>query len=233
MFCTLNLIFGFWECYALHPKFHIPNLRCYACLSNPLHAQNSTRPHAVHLAVCYTPPEDSSAVSDMPCESVGYITFGSFNNVAKVNASVVRLWARILTATPGSRMLFKSRAFAANQVKESCASAFSMAGIDRSRVSMMMVIATTQGHLDSYSRMDISLDTFPYAGTTTTFEALFMGVPVVTLRSRGEGSTHAHNVGVSILTQVKCLPSHAQRWVVLSDKSELLSLTRTVFGCLF
>jgi hypothetical protein len=67
----------------------------------------------------------------MPCESVGYISFGSFNNVAKVNAQVVRLWSRILTAVPHSRMLFKSRAFAAQHVKDSCATAFAMAGIDR------------------------------------------------------------------------------------------------------
>jgi protein O-GlcNAc transferase len=68
---------------------------------------------------------------------------------------------------------------------------------------MMMVLATTKGHLDAYSRMDISLDTFPYAGTTTTFEALFMGVPVVTLQSRQDNNVHAHNVGVSILRQVR------------------------------
>ena len=64
------------------------------------------------------------------------------------------------------------------------------------------VLPATHDHLAKYSRMDISLDTFPYAGTTTTVEALLMAVPVVTLRATGAGATHAQNVGVSLLTQV-------------------------------
>jgi len=66
------------------------------------------------------------------------------------------------------------------------------------------VLPQTRDHLSKYSRMDISLDTFPYAGTTTTVEALLMGVPVVTLRATGQDGTHAQNVGVSLLTQVGC-----------------------------
>ena len=69
---------------------------------------------------------------------------------------------------------------------------------------LVQVLPSTRDHLAKYSRMDISLDTFPYAGTTTTVEALLMGVPVVTLRATGEEATHAQNVGVSLLTQVGC-----------------------------
>jgi predicted O-linked N-acetylglucosamine transferase (SPINDLY family) len=78
-------------------------------------------------------------------------------------------------------------------------------GIDSSRVDLMPLIAQTHDHLSAYSLMDLSLDPFPYAGTTTTCEALWMGIPVVTLR----GGCHAANVGVSLLSQVsaKCFYS--------------------------
>ena len=69
---------------------------------------------------------------------------------------------------------------------------------------MAQVLPSTRDHMAKYARMDISLDTFPYAGTTTTVEALLMGVPVVTLRATGPEATHAQNVGVSLLTQVGC-----------------------------
>ena len=69
---------------------------------------------------------------------------------------------------------------------------------------LVQVLPSTRDHLAKYNCMDISLDTFPYAGTTTTVEALLMGVPVVTLRATGQEATHAQNVGVSLLTQVGC-----------------------------
>ena len=145
--------------------------------------------------LCYTPPVDTPAPSPAPSECFGHVTFGSFNNVAKINASVVSLWARIMCGVPDSRIVFKSRAFAANQIKESCSTAFRLAGVDPSRIDMLMVTPSTRSHLEAYSRMDISLDTFPYAGTTTTMESLLMGVPVVTLRCRP-----SHNLAFQIST---------------------------------
>jgi protein O-GlcNAc transferase len=91
--------------------------------------------------LCYTPPEESEAgpVGPPPSAALGYVTFGSFNNVAKINGRVVRLWSRILLAVPDSRLLLKSRAFAAKQVKESCLAAFSQFSVDRSRVDLLQV----------------------------------------------------------------------------------------------
>ena len=156
--------------------------------------------------LCYSPPDETELppVASAPSAALQYITFGSFNNVAKINGRVVRLWARILIAVPDSRLCLKSRAFAAKQVKESCLTAFSQLGVDRSRIDLLNVLPSTTDHLDRYAHMDISLDTFPYAGTTTTMESLLMGVPVVTLRASGSEATHAQNVGVSLLTQIGC-----------------------------
>lgn len=156
--------------------------------------------------LCYTPPVDAPAPSPAPSECFGHITFGSFNNVAKINASVVSLWARILCRVPESNILFKSRAFAAKPVKESCSTAFRLAGVDPRRIDMLMVTASTRSHLEAYSRMDISLDTFPYAGTTTTMESLLMGVPVVTLRSRHALSKTLANQP-SLAPPAACLPA--------------------------
>ncbi|EKX44470.1 hypothetical protein GUITHDRAFT_109591 [Guillardia theta CCMP2712] len=152
--------------------------------------------------LCYTPAEEAGPVAPPPCEALHYVTFGSFNNVAKMNGGVVNLWGKILASLPDSRLLLKSRAFAASQVRESCVSALSEFGVSRNRIDMQMVMSSTSEHLAAYSRMDISLDTFPYAGTTTTVEALLMGVPVITLQARGDNATHSQNVGVSLLTQV-------------------------------
>jgi len=91
--------------------------------------------------LCYTPPDESQVgpVAAPPSASLQYVTFGSFNNVAKINGRVVRLWARILLALPDSRLLLKSRAFAAKQVKDSCLCAFADFGVDRSRIDLLQV----------------------------------------------------------------------------------------------
>jgi len=92
--------------------------------------------------LCYTPPDESEVgpVAPPPSASLHYVTFGTFNNVAKINGHVVRLWARILLALPDSRLLLKSRAFAAKQVKDSCLCALADFGVDRSRIDLLQVV---------------------------------------------------------------------------------------------
>ena len=156
-----------------------------------------------HCFLCYTPPHDAPPVAPPPSDVLGYVAFGTFNNVAKINARVVRLWARVLLAVPESQLILKSRAFAAKDIKATCQLAFAKMGVDKARIDMRMVHVATRDHLASYAHMDIALDPFPYAGTTTTLEALHMGVPVVTLRAApgAADANHAHNVGVSLLAQ--------------------------------
>lgn len=128
----------------------------------------------------------------------GFVTFGSYNHIAKADGRVLALWARVLEAVPRSRLVLKAKPFASSELREDFYSKLGALGVDRERVTLLPLLPHNTKHLSAYSRVDISLDTFPYAGTTTTCEALLMGVPVVTLR----GNSHAHNVGVSLLTSI-------------------------------
>ncbi|CEM06443.1 unnamed protein product [Vitrella brassicaformis CCMP3155] len=149
--------------------------------------------------LCYTPAHDAPEVSPSPCLQNGFITFGSFNNLAKIGPQVVRLWSRVLKAVPSSRLFVKAKPFANSHIQKKFMALFEAEGISADRIDLMCLLPMCAEHLRAYSLMDIALDTFPYAGTTTTCESLFMGVPVVTLRGQ---SNHAHNVGVTLLTNI-------------------------------
>ena len=126
------------------------------------------------------------------------MTFGSFNNLSKVTPRVVEVWARILDAVPGSRLLIKSAPLADEETRERYLEMFAGHGTDTGRIELLARIPTKSGHLGAYGRVDIGLDPFPYNGTTTTCEAMWMGVPVITL----SGNRHSGRVGASLLTQV-------------------------------
>ncbi|MCC6675891.1 MAG: tetratricopeptide repeat protein [Phycisphaerales bacterium] len=126
------------------------------------------------------------------------ITFGSFNVSAKVNAPLLRLWARLLEAAPGSRLLLKSKNLGMPTVRDYFLERFSQHGIDAARVDLLDRVPSTADHLALYSRLHVALDTFPYHGTTTTCEALWMGVPVVSLA----GDSHVSRVGLSLLNAI-------------------------------
>ena len=147
----------------------------------------------------YRPPSDSPTVSIPPFESNGYITFGSFNNLAKITPDVIAVWSGILMAEPESRLIVKNLSLRDAVTMENIVSTFNKLGVDKGRVDLRPPVFTTSEHLEAYSEVDIALDTFPYNGTTTTCEALWMGVPVITLA----GVTHVGRVGVSLLHRVR------------------------------
>ena len=135
---------------------------------------------------CYLPPEDSPAVSELPAAKQGFITFGSFNNFAKINSSVLEIWVRILKAVKDSRLLLVVRGSNQDRTRRF----FEERGIDPARVEFLAYYANpaaTDGkpqppaYLLRYHRTDIALDPFPYNGMTTTSDALWMGVPVIAL----------------------------------------------------
>ena len=151
-----------------------------------------------HGFLCYGAPQDAPEPAPPPSQSTGRITFGSFNNLAKTTPQVIRFWSRILEALPGSRLLLKSRATGDPGARRQLLARFAEAGIPDERIGFLDPLPSHRAHLAAYGRIDIALDTFPYNGTTTTCEALWMGVPVITLAGR----VHAARVGVSLLTQI-------------------------------
>jgi len=148
--------------------------------------------------LAYLPPPFAPDPGPPPFEATGRITFGSFNNLPKITPRVVAMWAQTLRAVPDSRLIVKAKGLDENATRERYAAMFGAHGLDGSRVEFVGFVGDIAAHIARYRSIDIALDTFPYNGTTTTCEALWMGVPVVTLA----GDRHAARVGASLLARV-------------------------------
>ena len=147
--------------------------------------------------LCYRPPDFAPPVSPPPAIRKGYVTFGSFNNNCKVNPLIMELWAKILKANGNFRFLLKFQGGDDQALKNHYFRDFEQLGIAQERVGIYGWKSPVE-HLQAYEEVDIALDTYPYHGTTTTCEALWMGVPTVSL----VGKCHASRVGLSILSHV-------------------------------
>ena len=145
---------------------------------------------------CYQPEIDAPPVKKLPALDNNFITFGSFHNFFKLNVDLFTLWAKVLEAVPNSKLLFKTKSLRDEKTRQHFLDQFGQLNIAEDRLIFVDFTATTKEHLDVYNRVDIKLDSFPYNGATTTCEALWMGVPVVTL----VGETHVARMGLSILS---------------------------------
>ncbi len=130
--------------------------------------------------LCYGPPVDAPDVKEAPVLASGRLSFGSFNNVAKLTDATLAAWGRILTATPDARMVLRSPPLADPRYRDRLAARCHSFGLDPDRLDMSA--ATQKGILEAYGEVDLALDPFPFPGGLTTCESLWMGVPVVTLR---------------------------------------------------
>ncbi|HWR39335.1 MAG TPA: tetratricopeptide repeat protein [Patescibacteria group bacterium] len=147
--------------------------------------------------LCYRPPDEAPPVGALPAASGQRVTFGSFNNFAKISPRTYDLWARVLQAVPGSRLLVKiAGSTDEHSMSERVRQELAQRGIGPQRLETVGEVVGAAAHLSRYHQIDIALDTYPYHGTTTTCDALWMGVPVVTLA----GGTHVSRVGASLLT---------------------------------
>lgn len=151
-----------------------------------------------HSFSCYQAPDDCPAVAQLPAHRNGYITFGSFNNLTKITADVIALWARILMTIPDSHLVLKTNALDDTARRQAIQNAFFTYAPFAGRLHLLGHSASTQEHLSHYNGIDVGLDPFPYNGTTTTCDALWMGVPVIVL----EGHTHVARVGFSQLNNI-------------------------------
>ncbi len=148
-----------------------------------------------HGFLCFQPDSETPEVGPLPFEQNGYVTFGSFNNLAKMHAGVIELWAAILRYVPNSNLILKSIFMDDSKTADKILKQFAKHGVASRRIDILSRYPSKFEHFNAYNRIDIGLDPFPYNGTTTTFEALWMGVPVISLK----GDRHAGRVGASIL----------------------------------
>ncbi len=130
----------------------------------------------------------------LPAVRNGFVTFGSFNGSQKIHPQVVSLWSAVLKAVEGSRLMMKCTGGEDPGLIEYYLRQFENEGIQRDRVQIRGWLLP-QRHLDPYNEVDVALDTFPFNGCITTLEALWMGVPAVTLK----GQTLVSRVGLTIL----------------------------------
>ena len=150
------------------------------------------------VAWAYQPSGDAPPVSPAPGPTADRVTFGCFNNPAKITDATLTLWGRVLSSVPGSRLRLKGTGFGHPTVRARYEARLAHCGVAVSRVDLLERVPDATSHLALYHTIDIAFDTFPYHGTTTTCEALWMGVPVITMTGRD----HRARVGTSLLTAV-------------------------------
>lgn len=178
--------------------------------------------------VCFDPPREARPVGPLPARSRGQVTFASFSNPAKITPRVVGVWAEILRHVPESRLALKFRGLTEPSVQARFRQMFSDLGVEPGRVDMQGA-STYADYLAAYQQVDIALDTFPFSGSATTCEALWMGVPVVTCPGETFASRHSlvhlSTVGLTE-TIARDLDEYVARAVSLGSDLERLAALR-------
>ena len=128
--------------------------------------------------VCYSPPSYAPDVAPLPALANGFVTFGCFNNLAKITPRVVRVWAGILRRLPGARLVLKTHQFSDPETCSWMLDCFAASGISGDRIALRGA-SRHRAFMAEYNDIDIALDPFPYSSGLTTCEALWMGVPTV------------------------------------------------------
>ena len=178
-----------------------------------------------HSHICFE-SSTSLEVAAPPCLRKNFVTFGSFNQFSKMTDNMLTTWKKILDAVPNSRLILKSKMLETADCRDFISNRLKSVGIDTSRVELR---GYTAEYLHEYGDVDIALDTFPYTGGVTTCDALFMGVPVISLY----GERHGTRFGLSILKNigleelaVNSYDEYINRAVMLANDWELLSILR-------
>jgi protein O-GlcNAc transferase len=171
-----------------------------------------------HFAFCMQPHPTAPDVSPLPASRNGYLTFGCFNNLAKLSNTTIEVWAGILRALPDARLLLRALGLNDAVSCERVWRLFAALGIDRGRIELLAPVRPIEAFLRGYERVDIALDPMPFNGGTTSFEALWQGVPVLTLPGRGffarMGAGINHTAGLAQFTASDRddLATRAQYW---------------------
>ena len=162
----------------------------------------------------YQALENSPNVSELPALKNNYITFGSCNNIAKINIEVIKTWSRILNAIPNSKLLIKHRSLDNNLLKRRILFSFREFDIESERIVLEGFTPNPIDYLDVYNKIDISLDPFPFGGGTVSYESLWMGVPILTML----GELFMGRLSGSLMKQVGL-----SNWIV-NSQSDYISI---------
>jgi predicted O-linked N-acetylglucosamine transferase (SPINDLY family) len=144
---------------------------------------------------CYQPHENSPVVNNLPAFDKGYITFSSFNHYAKVSSPILEVWAEILCTLPSARLVVQTKNLKDTGTRQSFLERLTRLGVTEEQVIITDFMPSPK-YLETYHQIDLAFDTYPFNGGTTTCEALWMGVPVVTL----VGTRPVSRLGLSILS---------------------------------
>ncbi|MBQ7630017.1 MAG: hypothetical protein IJS81_07375, partial [Selenomonadaceae bacterium] len=179
-----------------------------------------------HSHICYEAPTKYEPAANPPCLKNNFVTFGSFNRFIKMTDSTLTVWKKIMDSVPDSRLILKQNTYNTVKDKNFVGNRLSSFGFDLSRVEMRPY---SSDWLLQYADVDIALDTFPYTGGVTTCEALYMGIPVISLY----GDRHGTRFGLSILSNVglnelavDSYDEYIKRAVALAGDWELLKILR-------
>ncbi len=145
--------------------------------------------------LCFTAPTAAIEIASLPALINGYITFGCFQNMAKVSDEVLDLWAEVITASPNAKFRWQCKSFKDTSVADSLTNRLVQRGVPAKNI-ILLASAEREEYLAAHNKVDVILDTFPFPGGTTTCEALWMGVPTLTLA----GNTLISRQGASLLT---------------------------------
>ncbi|MDP2794197.1 MAG: tetratricopeptide repeat protein [Sulfurisoma sp.] len=182
-----------------------------------------------HSRFCYSPPDYAPPVAPLPCQENGYVTFGCFNRTDKLSQPVIELWSRILHAVPDSRMVLKAGSLRDEGVRKAMEARFAHYGIDLGRLELR----PASPHLEmfqQYGDIDLALDPFPFNGGMTTLEALWMGVPVLTLVGQGVVSRQTYsvlkNIGLADELATPDVDAYAAKAIALANDRIYLAQLR-------
>lgn len=179
-----------------------------------------------HSHICYEVSTSLEVASEPPSLKKNFVTFGSFNQFSKMTDSTLTVWKKILDLVPASRLILKNKTLNTDDGKEFVGNLLKSLGIDVERVELR---GTTGNYLREYDDVDIALDTFPYTGGVTTCEALYMGVPVISLYGERHGTRFGlsmlKNIGLEELA-VNSYDEYINRAVGLANDKELLKILR-------
>ena len=202
-----------WLGYANTTGLEAMDYRIVDAITDPDDTGSETLVRLANGFLCYRPPDAAPAVAAP--RPAGPPVFGSFNNITKLSAPCMDLWSRLLAELPEARLLLKSRQFADASTRQAYHDQFAARGVAPERLDLRGRLESVGSHLGLYGEVDVCLDAFPYNGTTTTCEALWMGVPVVTLR----GGHHRGRVGASLLTRIgldDCIAADAEAYIAIA-----------------